>query len=734
MDSIYVSNGHIDSLIKYVLDVKPYHTKLSEIVEEYSFSDSFSVTATESTQELAVLGLDYNNAANNPLLNVWDNVSVRPESSLSATRIIQAANRRLYSIPSTVIHKLFSESQFESHVISEDDTSQIPGLDMGVVDQRRFDGPGIPVVRVNDVAQIESLDYHVSHGAFSFEVADGSTWMPKAVDGISPFAPQDGVLAYNDVHRAHGYIVDITAPVDGNFEEWTLTWVAGDEHLLVVGSSSGLIGTAEFGVPFVHALINFTYVSSSDDDPTQQYIEDGQTFTLTPAAKISVHPDAVDETWTLIKVNPIAISEYSFDGESPNAALSIYTRALERTIASEWIIEFISPTEYEVQCVDNIVTGYPKTGSLLDGRSFKDDNLHFTIIGTDFVSGDNFQFTVTEHKPNYLVYGSVSGWSDPATIGKWYFNGSIGFKVPQLEYFAFTQGNTLMPAGITPLHPVHSIARPSAYKIHFRKDTSDTGSTNLVLTEDGDTIITEGGDQLVTIPTTGKATVFNNIYGYREGLIVGEAWKDEFCSFQIDGTFIEDDVIVVYLAPRDYLPYEGGYDEFPYDEQPYDVPVGEKIIPIDLLQEYFPLTHSHDTIIFMNPSDGDEVIIDKSTQESVRFRMGRGALDDPEILSELADDDGWIPLEFRNGSVFPDYVAVVEAYLGADKERKVFEIRQPAEDNGKPGLAVIEFEEDFFETFMQGKYFTLQFYQQATYNQTAAVKIVEHFDITWTNV
>lgn len=50
--------------------------------------------------------------------------------------------------------------------------------------------------------------------------------------------------------------------------------------------------------------------------------------------------------------------------------------------------------------------------------------------------GDYFEFEVTAHKPSYLVYGSESGWQEPATVGERYWNGKFGFFLEKPSYVA----------------------------------------------------------------------------------------------------------------------------------------------------------------------------------------------------------------------------------------------------------------------------------------------------------
>jgi len=529
--NLAVSNRHIDSLIAYVLDTKPYHTKLSEVVEEYLFNDAFTVNVVDGEmQTMAVLGLDYLKKSSSPLRKVWEKAPIRPDSSLSADRsFVSDGARRAFGIAPILVNKLFSLSSQEKFVV-DGSASEIPGLSTEVISPRRFDGPGIPLVLRNDDALVESVDYHISHGAFSFRTIGGSTWRQDSTAHLGVYPSTPGALAYKSVNRHHGHVTDISSdPSLAIYEEWRLVWSEANQNLEVTGSHSGLIGTAEYGVPFVDSRINFTFTHSPGEvAELPASLNDGDTFVLTPSAKITIHPDSVDETWTLIKVNPIALdgAPVFSDGAGPTPSLSVYTRSLERTGANTFTITFASDTEFTLSATTPI-TGYPKTGSV--DKSFKDDHVHFTINrnGRTFAVGENFVFSVLERKANYLVYGSVSGWRPPAKIGEWYFNGKIGFKVPELDYFVCVNGNFLQDFHhvFEPILQPHSIAVPSKYSIIFRPP---------VLNE----------------PDV-RATVENNIYGYRRGLIPGETWSDEFCSFRIDGDIVAGENATVYLAPKD---------------------------------------------------------------------------------------------------------------------------------------------------------------------------------------
>lgn len=732
-NTLAVSNRHIDSLIAYVLDTKPYHTKLSEVVEEYLFNDSFTVNVADGEmQTMAVLGLDYLKKSNSPLRKVWEKAPIRPESALSAEKsFLSDGSRRTFGVAPILVNKLFSQSSQEKFAVSESDTSEIAGLYLGVINPRRFDGPGIPRVSRNETALTESVDYHLSHGAYSFD-ASGLNWAMSITNTLEVYPQQNGALTYKNVNRHHGYVTDIFCdPSNEAYEEWTLTWNHNDQNLSVVGSSSGLIGFAEYGVPFVDSRINFTFTHSPGEvAELPASLNDGDKFVLTPSAKVTISPFAIDQTWTLIKVNPIALATAPVFSELTGIipSVSIFTRGLERNPGGSFSIVFTSDTTYTLEHnSETPISGYPKFDLPID-KAFKDDVLHFKIDsnGRTFAAGEYFTFEVLEDKANYLVYGSISGWQQPATIGKWYFNGQIGFKIPELEYFVCSNGNFLQQFNqiFEPLLPPHSIASPSVYNVVFRPPVMDEPGV--------------------------RATVENNIYGYRQGLIPGEDWSDEFCSFRMAGNFNEGDRVSVYLAPKDIFTYIAGYDEAPYDRTPYDMVTAEIEFPVDLLQEYFPLYHSYGAVIIPSAQNGDEIIIDKVEREFLRLTLGRASTvinglgqnlgaslggtpvtNETTLIPELGDNNTWVPLEFRckdlDGNIahFPDYAAKIEGYAASSPNTKIFEIRQP-----KNSTAVFEFDQAFFTEYLPPTMpFKLRFHQQSSYAQMIRIKISEHLHV-----
>ena len=459
-----VSSGHVDDLIKYVLDVKPYHTKLSQIVEEFLFTDSIDVKIADEHNILAFLGPDILSA-----VSPATGVRARRSKSWERDEISDGA-RRVFPVPLTISPKKSSHLSQDRFVSGQDDDTQIAGLNRGVFNQKRWDFSGVDTVLVNNSPKAEGVDYHLSYGVFSFVTASNQKWKPlnisdlQSIPGLSDdalsdrfddsfalkFADQPGQLMYQDIIRSFGSITNVSG---GNYEEWTLTCIETDVPTLEVkGSVSGIIGTINQDATFVHPLISFEFKKTPGE--TVETISLGQIFVLTPFGRVVVHPDAPAEIWSLIKTNPhvlVTAPVYTRGGTAmSHPGVQVHTRNMEHLPPSTWSIVVGVGGQYVIDVVTELgfdpIQGYPKTVSLVDGCSYKDKHVHFTLLPTPdgFHPGDRIDFTIKPHITNYLVYGSVSGWQPPAKVGQYYWNGKIGFKIPELRYFARSYNTTII--------------------------------------------------------------------------------------------------------------------------------------------------------------------------------------------------------------------------------------------------------------------------------------------------
>lgn len=127
-----------------------------------------------------------------------------------------------------------------------------------------------------------------------------------------------------------------------NFEEWTIT--AYDSNTLIVsGSFSGKIGTVEIGQRFTSTPISFsTHLKLSS-------LIVGQSVTIEPTNKLTVHPNAPLETWSIIKTDPfgytrpsIVSTRYPFITDHSGAMGTI--TILDRTVKTGTILISLLPT------------------------------------------------------------------------------------------------------------------------------------------------------------------------------------------------------------------------------------------------------------------------------------------------------------------------------------------------------------------------------------------------------
>jgi hypothetical protein len=433
------SSGHVDALIEYVLDTKPFRTKLSEIAEKYLFEDSVSIAAQENNKFTSFLGAD--------ILPKTPVQGRRPRRSNTWRRdVISDGARLTWPVPPVSISNSSLQDSRGKFIAGTAHQNIFPGVTSGVFDPIRWDGPGMASVFKNGTLQQDSIDYFLSHGAFIFETRTASRWKETPTAQLRQFPEQEGSLRYNDVIRSFGRIMNISG---GNFEEWYLKCTSVEPAILEVrGSSSGIIGSAQIGLTFSHPNISFEFKNLEDEVSETIIVDD--VFTLTPSAKITVSPTAQQETWSLIKVNPIVLEAApvfsAIETRAVQPQITVHVANLDRAAPqTNWRVRFTGSTSFNlIKTVGTQVTTIAGI-QLNTQNSYRNNEVGFTLLkgSSGFVAGEEFSFT-TKTVQNYLVHGSTSGWMQSAGIGQWYWNGHIGFKVPQLECWVRAFNTTIV--------------------------------------------------------------------------------------------------------------------------------------------------------------------------------------------------------------------------------------------------------------------------------------------------
>lgn len=168
---------YVLSLIQYIQDTKPYHSKLTEALEEYNFSD---LAAVEFEEKL----------------------SIRTKISPAWTYNYFSSGNNNFRV--TPIHRVVNPVyQRHAYTAGTDELTDLAGVDY-VYSKRRFDGLGINdggTIRAATAAfepMTEGLDFFQSHGSFQFQVkqtADSTgnhvpLWSETRDDGVMSAATE----------------------------------------------------------------------------------------------------------------------------------------------------------------------------------------------------------------------------------------------------------------------------------------------------------------------------------------------------------------------------------------------------------------------------------------------------------------------------------------------------------------------------------------------------------------
>lgn len=224
-------------------------------------------------------------------------------------------------------------------------------------------------------------------------------------------------LAYQDVTSNGVTIFNIVADnTRMAYEEWTLE-VATTTSFNVRGSITGVIGSGVISAPFISPQLSFDILNT--------LLTLGDNIVLTPKAKITVHSSAPLETWSLIKVNPIAYSRPTFSSTRYGYVMNDMSvknkiKVLDAAFPTSTIVlKAINKTQFIVTC-----SAEPEYIHTVDVNSvFNDGRLTFTIIpGSiyEFVAGDKFFIEIENDSPIPeeldLYYGYDSDSYDANTL------------------------------------------------------------------------------------------------------------------------------------------------------------------------------------------------------------------------------------------------------------------------------------------------------------------------------
>jgi len=321
----------------------------------------------------------------------------------------------------------------------------------------------------NIPAEVQNLDLGYGYDLDAYDndhltYADGTTKINFAYDGrftdydltqlnlTLTQAVQDG--RYFRV-RALPSTSLVTTKKDGTSSDF----VDLDDATSGVSPDPASNAAARYGAPELELYLSTTFsVDYSDDNfLTSHHIGDvnvgesfssstyGISFDLPAGSKPFIAVTAADTTYPRVEGGDV----FSFQVVNPLPTLvehpvGLVAARLPRLIMhsddffkapeAKWTVKFDTITSYTVSNDKGFYSSgntIPTPGLIAaEGLSYKNDYVHFTIVPNGGIfAGDTFTFNTFDKKPSYLVHGSVTGWTKPATIGEYYWNDKIGFKL-----------------------------------------------------------------------------------------------------------------------------------------------------------------------------------------------------------------------------------------------------------------------------------------------------------------
>lgn len=153
------NKNYVQGLLDYIIDIKPYHSKLTQIIEEYTFTDSLTVKPTDSI------------FIKSKQSSIWDKVYTTD------------GYQRRFVLPPFISPRYSTEVNDYSFTSDKQNDYCYSTLNLPNVFQVR-EARGIESVKVGNSTLIEGLDYHLSHGAFSFEVLPNSKWQQTNLKNV----------------------------------------------------------------------------------------------------------------------------------------------------------------------------------------------------------------------------------------------------------------------------------------------------------------------------------------------------------------------------------------------------------------------------------------------------------------------------------------------------------------------------------------------------------------------
>ncbi len=234
---------------------------------------------------------------------------------------------------------------------------------------------------------------------------------PAFFNALSDQRAREAGGAYYDDRIFPGFRVYNIVPVAGTaVDEWTLTVTSASPVVIeVTGSIHGFMGAVVAGNTFTSSFVTF----QTGIEPGTATV--GDTYTLTPDARLVIEPNAPLEVWNLIKTDPLAHGRPSFTSTRYG-----YIRSLSNVVGEVSLLDVTLPTGTVVLTALNSTTfalsstAEPSyTDTVTVGTVFNDGRLGFTIIAGSaqaFAAGDKFYINIVNHPAEALEFDLYYGY------------------------------------------------------------------------------------------------------------------------------------------------------------------------------------------------------------------------------------------------------------------------------------------------------------------------------------
>ena len=511
----------------------------------------------------------------------------------------------------------------------------------------------------------------------------------------------------------------------------------------------GHFTSAQYGISFDLTEGTKPFIAASSDDGAAR-VEGGDIFSF-----------RVKNPLPTLSVKPIGLTS------SHIPRLLMHSDSFFYAPAAHWSVVFTTPTSYTVTAIgaeeQEGVALYSTNGVIpttgvqeRENFSYKDDNIHFTIVpNAGLFAGDVFTFDTFGEKPEYLVHGSVTGFTKPATVGKYYWNGKIGFKIAKPDWEVYVPSTKTVPNySVTPPTTKNIIVEnilatapitvnrlrndcPSLSYI-LKKTIGGAGSGYLINNSDGYLV---GATDLSV--DTGVGTIFagDRVTINSQSYVVSKALTNQIVISEpgLRGVVADDAAVTIapgYMVSRTDVGVLGfvlatgvffdKYISFSLNN------ATEPELRLDINAHDYTLFNGADVIIVKPPIEiqkpqlGDKVVIEKTENATFQISMTPGQVN-LSALSPITIDQRFIDLDTGSGGTplystspetsilagwLPTYVthydsssiaefsdpAIRHVYRSASNGQVIGEIRQQGANINEPIL--FEWDTAFFNSYL----------------------------------